>query len=791
MRYEIASTLRGLRRDRLTFVLATIAAGLGVAAATTIFGAVYAVLLRPLPYPAADRLVVLTDRHAVKGLEAQRVPPARYVEWQAARDLFASVGAYDAFEQNLTGLGEPDRVTVARVSPELLAISGVLPHRGRLLTAADAHADAPQVALVGHALWRRALSAGDVEGRTLRLDGQALSVAGVMPERFDLPRADVYLPLRIVRASRVSRHLFVIGRLVDGVDLDSARSRVAERATQMSARHPGTDAGWTTAVTPLREAIVGDVRPALWLLLGAAALVSLIACASVANVLLVRFAARRRDLAIRLALGATRGRLARHLVTEGVIVGSAAGAVGVALTAWLLPVLSSLRFPRFDAIAVDGPVILFAVAAGLAMAVVASGVPVMALFAGELAGALSDGGRSATASAPRRFGAIAVVIQVATAVTLLVGATLLGASLANLARVDPGFRADGVLTTRVVLPRTRYPRGDDMRAFERGLVPALQALPGVRLAAVTSALPLSGRNPSFNFGIHGRPADSHAELQSAGIRAVSPSYFSALGIPLVAGRLFEARDTADAPGVVVINEAMAARFWPRQDPVGERLSLEGPDGPWLTVVGIAGDVTHDAVDSPAAPEMYRPFAQEPWPAVSIVVRGLIDPASLVPAVTRAVRAADPELALHDTHTMEEIVAASRQKPRIWTSVLSGISALALLLALASVFGVTAHAVAQRVPEIAVRMALGAAPRDIMWLVMHRATPLLAVGVTAGAATAWLLTGLISPLLFGLSAREPLVFVAASAAVLGTGLLATYAPARRASRVAPADALRPF
>jgi predicted permease len=414
------------------------------------------------------------------------------------------------------------------------------------------------VALVGHALWRRALSAGDVEGRTLRLDGQALSVAGVMPERFDLPRADVYLPLRIVRASRVSRHLFVIGRLVDGVDLDSARSRVAERATQMSARHPGTDAGWTTAVTPLREAIVGDVRPALWLLLGAAALVSLIACASVANVLLVRFAARRRDLAIRLALGATRGRLARHLVTEGVIVGSAAGAVGVALTAWLLPVLSSLRFPRFDAIAVDGPVILFAVAAGLAMAVVASGVPVMALVAGELAGALSDGGRSATASEPRRFGAIAVVIQVATAVTLLVGATLLGASLANLARVDPGFRADGVLTTRVVLPRTRYPRGDDMRAFERGLVPALQALPGVRLAAVTSALPLSGRNPSFNFGIHGRPADSHAELQSAGIRAVSPSYFSALGIPLVAGRLFEARDTPTHPAW-----SSSMKPWPR------------------------------------------------------------------------------------------------------------------------------------------------------------------------------------------------------------------------------------
>ncbi len=785
-------TLKSLSRARGTTALAVMAIALGVGANTALFSAVRAVLLRPLPYAHADRLVTLWERNPSKVLERQRLPPARYLEFKGQRDIFEDVAAYNFFDQNLTGIGEPDRVRVAMVAGDFFALTGAAALGGRLITPGDAAPDAPAVAVVSARLWRQRLGSGSLEGRTLRLDDRPYQVIGVVPASFDLPAgADVYIPLEIpFPESRGNRSLYTIGRLADGVDVATARARVAQVSARLESAYPGTDAGWTTTLTPLADDIVGSVGPALRILMAAVGLVLLIACADVANLLLVRAAGRRRELAVRMALGASRGRLLRQLVAESLVVSVAGGVIGLVLAAWAVPLLARLGFARFDQIHLDGLVLAFTAGITLVAGLAAGAAPALVSARGDLARALADGGRTVSSDAARRrLGSALVVAEVALAMALAAGAAVFAVSLQRVSAIDPGFRAGGVVTARVTFPRSRYPGVAAFRRFEAALLDRVAALPGVTAAGVVNYLPLGARDQPFNLRVEGRPAENAAALLSAEMRVASPGYFTAMGIPLLSGRMLDARDGPDAPDVLVVSRAMARRFWPGGDAVGARVSLRGADGPWLTIVGVVGDVAERALDGEPRPTMYLPFAQETWPNLAVVARANGDPRALAPAVVGAVRAIDPELPVYDVRRMEDYVDAALARPRFQSLLFGAFAGLALVLALAGVFGVMAYAVAERLPEMGVRLALGADPRGLLALVLGRGLRLVGAGALIGAAGAWGLLRVAAGLLVGVRADQPWLVAATAALVVAAGLAACYLPARRASRVDPVTVLR--
>ena len=557
--------LKSLSHARGTTALAVIAIALGVGANTALFSAVRAVLLRPLPYADADRLVTLWERNPSKVLEHQRLPPARYLEFKGQRAIFEDVTAYNFWDWNLTGLGEPDRVQVARVLSNFFTLTGATALRGRLFTPEDATPDMPTVAVVSARLWRQRMGAAPLEGRTLRLDDHPFQIVGVLPPSFDLPAgADVYIPTAFAfPESRGNRSFYTIGRLAEGVDLDTARARVQQVSARLEAAYPGTDAGWSTTITPLADEIVGAVGPALRILMGAVGLVLLIACADVANLLLVRAAGRRRELAVRLALGASRGRLLRQLLAESLLVSAAGGALGLAIAAWAMPVLARLGFARFDQIRLDGLVLAFTAGVTLLAGLAAGAAPALVSARGDLARTLADSGRSVSGDAARRrLGSALVIAEVALAMALAAGAALFAASLQRLSTIDPGFHAGGVVTARVTFPDSRYPHLADRRRFEHDLLDRVSALPGVTAAGVVNYLPLGGRDQPFSLRIQGRPVENAAALLSAEMRVASPGYFTAMGVPLLSGRLLDDRDGPDAPDVLVVSRAMARRFWP-------------------------------------------------------------------------------------------------------------------------------------------------------------------------------------------------------------------------------------
>jgi predicted permease len=786
---DVRHGLRTWKRSRATAALAIVLIGVGIGVNAAIFSAVNAVLVRPLPYAGADGLVVLTERHPAKGLERQRLSPARYLEWQGAREVFADVAAYDTIEQNLTGLGQADRVRVARFTSNLLPLIGVSPLLGRAFTASDERAEAPPVALITEGLWQQRMGRASLEGRTLRLDDHSFTIVGVLPAGFALAPADVYVPLSMVRQSRVSRHLDAIGRLSGGMEIAAARERVSHLAALLERTYPATDAGWTTTVTPLREAVVGEIAPALRVMLGAAGLVLLITCANVASLLLVHAAGRRRELAVRLALGAARTRILRQLLTESVLITAFGAVFGLILALWLAQALRALPFARFAEIRVNGTGLAFTLALTLLAGLLTGFIPALTFARDVVARELRGSGRQRAGDELRRGGAAIVVLQVAMAVGLAVGAGLLVASLRNLVRVDVGFQPANVLTGRMTFPRTRYRAAADFRRFERDLLERVLALPGVASAGVINTLPLTGRQTPFNFRLEGRRADTHTAMLNADMRVASPGYFAVMGIPVVTGRGLEERDDAGAAPVLVVNRTMARQFWAGDSPVGRRLSLAGPDGPWATIVGVVGDVKHAGLTTSFRPEMYFPFAQETWPSLSLVVRARVSPQSLAEALRNAVAAIDPELPLYDLRLMDEVVADTLARPRFLGLLVSAFAGLALVLAFTGVFGVVSHAVAQRTPEIAIRLALGAQPREVISLVRSQGGQLVAGGVALGLAGAWLLTRVMTGVLFGVSATDARVFILTGGLVSIAGLLACQLPARRAGRVDPAALLR--
>jgi predicted permease len=801
MLQDIRYALRTLRKSPL-FALTVIATlGVGIGANTAIFSFVDVLLLRPLPYASPERLVAVWEDFSATGGPAQEwfTPP----DFRDVRDRATTLDAvsmYIGWTPSLTGAGEPERLTGAVVSANHFAMLGAQPALGRAFTEDDASAGG-SVVVLSHALWQRRFGGtADVLGRTLSLNGQPFTVVGVMAADFRpaMLAAEIWRPYTAAafsagcQESRGCYVLRVLARIAPGSTVEQARSELSEMARRIVEQYPGEKAGMNFLVVPLHEQLAGPVKPALLALIGAVGLLLVIACVNIANLLLARAGGREREVALRAAIGAGRGAILRQLLTESVALGVAGGAAGVVLAYWGVDVLRALTpsgTPRIEDVAVDARVLLFAFGLSLVTGVLFGLAPALQLSRPDLARTLREGGARAS-GAHNRTRRILVVSELALALTLLAGAGLLMRSFARLQAVDPGFDAENVLTVNLLPPATSYAGPPQFMAFYDELLERLRRRPGVRAVGASTITPLSGSNTDTGFLIEGRPVpQDRTEAPVAWYRQVTPGYFEAMRMRIVAGRGISEDDRADAPPVVVINETMARRYWPNEDPIGKRISGEGQDGPWVTVVGVVRDVRHNGLDQAPLVEMYLPFEQQPGRGMTLVVRTARDPLALASAVREEVRAIDPDLPLGATASLEQLVGRSVALPRLYLTFFGFFAFVALLLAAIGIYGVTAHAVAQRTQEIGIRMALGAQRTDVVGMIVRQSAVLVGAGLAFGLALALLLSRALGSLLFDLSPTDPLTYAIIAAVLAAVAMLASWMPARRATRVDPLVALR--
>jgi len=785
-------------------VAAVVALALGIGATTAIFSVVDAVLLRPFPYRDPARLAVLLHRGR------NPVAPANFLDWKRDASSFESMGAADFWQANLTGVDTPERVHGLHVTANLLPMLGVPPLIGRLFVPDDDAPGREHTVVLGYRLWQRRFG-GDpsVLGRTATLDGEAHIVVGVMPRGFEFPPfwargAEMWaaMPLADRAANRSAQSLRVFGRLSPGTSLPQARAEIATLTGRLEQAYPGTNRD--VRVLSLDDVVVGDVRAALLVLLGAVAFVLLISCANVAHMLLARAAARHKEVALRVALGASRGRMIRQLLTESVLLASIGGAAGVVLAAAATRAVVAFGpadIPRLDTTVLDLRVLAFAVGVSFLTGIAFGLAPAVQASAPDLNRGLRESERGSTAGAGRhRLRRLLMASEVSLALVLLVGAGLMIRTFVALRGVDPGFRPDHVLTAVVSVTGSPAAAPGRRLAFYRELLEQVRAVPGVVSAGAINHLPLAGDVWGWPFTVDGRPRPAVGESPTATFRVVLPGYFEAMRLALVRGRDFTDRDTLGAPGVVIVNEWTARRYWPGEDPIGRRITFDDVDKnpQWITVVGVARDAARSDWAAPPEQEMYLPLLQSrgylasPAPHytyLTIVARTRSDPAALVPALREAVRSADSGVTLSEVQTMDEVVARATASPRFYLLLLGSFAAVALALAAIGIYGVMSYSVARRRNEIGIRMALGARSGDVLRLVMREAVGVVAIGGGIGLAVAWPLTRLMGGLLYGVGAADPATFMGVAALLSAVALVATYVPARRAVGVDPLKALR--
>jgi len=819
---DVRLALRMLLKAPAFTAVSILALALGIGANSAMFSVAGTVLLRPLSYPDANRLMWIATVERNTHDEFGFSPPDFYRVREAGRG-FSGVAAMYRKAVNMTGAQEPQRVRAIVASSEVLRVLGIAPALGRAFSLDDERWGSHRVALVGNGLWRSRFGADPaVIGRALTIDGQPYTVVGVLPAGFSWigSETDLLLPLSFEPGDNLNSHnnyfMGVVGRLRPGVTVEQARAEVAAIGRGIAEEFPESrNLGIDTL--PLEDSVFGDLRPAMAVLLGAVAFVLLIACANLANLLLVRAAARRREIAIRVALGASRGRILRQLLTESVLLALLGGLAGLALAFWAADALNGLGYdvlPRMRAVRVDGSVLAFTLLVSLLTGVLFGIAPALHGSAIDLRESLNETAPAAT-PARRRLTSTLVVAELALAVVLLAGAGLLIKSTYRLVRVDPGFDPHGVLTAEVSLPGHKYVDEKLARAFSPAatgrasaffdeLLAGVRALPGVRTVGAVSFLPLAGDNWGKRIVLWDRPLPGNAdELPTIQYRVVAGDYFRALGIR-VRGRTFDERDTLQAPPVAIVNEALVRRDFPGQDPIGKVISINAPrelapagtvPPDWRpmrhTIVGVADDVRTAALDKPPVPLVYAPYAQgaEGQLSMFLVVRAERDPLALIAPVREQVRRIDPDQAVAAVSTFEARVARSVAQPRLQTMLLASFAAAAVLLAAIGIYGVMAVVVAQRTKEIGIRMALGAVRRDVLALVVRQGFALAAVGLALGVIGALALTRVLRSLLFSVSATDPTVFFGIVALLAGVALVACYLPARRAARVDPMIALR--
>jgi putative ABC transport system permease protein len=810
---DLRFAVRGLLRSPAFTAIAVLTLALGIGANTAIFSVVYSVLLRPLAYTEPERLISI--RAAYAGTGAQDIPASQpeYHDYLEGVSALQDLAAVYPISINLTGLGEPQRIQASVVSDNYFRVLGVAPALGRDFTPDDDRGQIGYVVIISHQLWQKRFG-GDpgVIGKTVRLDDDPMTIIGIMPRGFrhvlesGTSPMEVWAPIALdnpdpdflnVRGARVYD---LIGRLKPGRTVDEASAELAGLTVRLREQYPQVypaGQGWHPVATPLAEQVVGDVRPALLVLLGAVGFVLLIGCANVANLLLARSTVREREIALRTALGSSRGRLVRQLLTESLVLAALGGGLGLLLAAWgssALGRLVALYLPRAGEIELSVPVLGFTAFLIILTGVVFGLLPALQTSRADLQGVLKDSGRG-TAGAPRtRLRAALVVAEVAVALMLLAGAGLMLRSFQRLMAVEYGFDPDRLLTLQMWLPvpndrsKGRFQTHAQRQSFYERALAAVQAVPGVRNAALISTLPLRGEN-DLRLEIEGRPVAPDDPPMTAEGRLVSPNYFETMGIPLLAGEGLPDLGDSISRRLVLVNRTMTEKYWPGADPIGQRLRFRS-DGPWLTVAGIVGDVRQIGLADPPKEEVYSSYRAVSSQEMSMVVRTAEDdPERLGAAVTAAIRSADPEQPVFGVMSMERVIENASAERRISMVLLLLFAGMALLLSAIGIYGVMAYTTTQRRHEIGIRLALGAGARDVLGLVVGQGMRLVLVGLAAGLFGAWVLSRVLSSQLFGISAQDPVTY-AAVAFLLGlVALIATWLPARRATRVDPMISLR--
>jgi putative ABC transport system permease protein len=801
---DVRYAVRTLWKSPGFTVVAVLALALGIGANAAIFSVVKAVLLSPLPYPDPERLVWVREINPGSDIMDEPASAPDYNDWRTQGRSFEGVAAFGYAGGTITdGDREPERVAGMSTSANFFRVVGVAPALGRGFLPEEEAAGRNRVVVISHGLWQRRFGANpNVLGQTITITGNPHTIVGVAPANFKTPvpgpkPPDLWFPIafNFDESRRRSDFLNVVGRLKEGATVEQARAELEALAARLAAEHPSTNAGWGVKVEPLHERVVGNVRQALWVLMGVVGFLLLISCANVANLLLARAAGRRQEIAVRTALGARRGRLVRQFLTESLLLGLAGGGLGLVLAAWgveLLVALSPGNIPRLEEVSLDARVLAFTFGVSVLTGVVFGLLPALSASKADLSVSLKEGGtRGSTAGASSAaLRGLLVVAEVAITVVLLAGAGLMIRSFMAIQSVDPGFRADRIMTFDFALPMTTYKEESQRATFFEQLTARAATLPGVERAAVIDALPLTGGGSVLGFVIEGRPPLPPEKVQDANFFSVTPDYFDVMGIPSVRGERLTERHRADVPDVAVINEAMARRYWPGEDPIGKRLNIGDPEKtPWITVIGVVRDARTGGLDKEPYPQMYVPSAQFPYRAMTFVARTSGDPTSIAPALRHELAALDKDLPLYNVRTMEQVLCDSVSRRRFQMILIAAFAGVGLLLAAVGIYGVISYGVAQRRHEIGVRMALGARAADILKLVVGQGLGLTLAGVGLGLAGAFVLTRVLSSLLYGVSATDPLTFACVAVALLGVALLACLVPARRATQVDPMIALR--
>jgi predicted permease len=795
---DLRYSLRNLAKNPSFTLIALLTLALGIGANTAIFSVVNAVLLRPLPYANPDRLVVI--------LHDGRNPASHgnFFDWKRDNHVFENMGAAEAWSPNLTGVDKPEELSGLHISSDILPTLGVQPLLGRTFVDEEDQTGKDHEVILSYQLWQQRFGADHgVLGQTMQLNGEPYTIVGVMPRGFRFApfwatKAELWSPLQLDPAQRDGYSLRIFARLKTGVTLEQARAEMATISARLEAQFPGSNKN--VVVTPLKEKVVGDIRPALLVLLGAVGFVLLIACANVAHMLLARASTRQREIAVRTALGASRARLLRQFLAESALLALAGGCLGLLAATWAMHVVlasAPAEITKFGVIRPDGNVLLFALAVSLITGLAFGLAPALQSSALNLVESLKEGGRGAGDS--RRSGRmrnLLVASEFALALVLLTGAGLMIRTFAALQAIDPGFNPHHLLTMVVSTAGAKEAGGTRADFFQRALS-QVRSLPGVVSAGAINHLPLGGDTWGFNFWIEGRPIPKKGEEANAVYRVALPGYFRTMNIPMLRGRDFNEHDNQSAPGAVIVNEFLAKRYWAGEDPVGKRLSTDGGKS-WLTVTGVIPNVVRSEWTAAPEEEMYIPYLQETtylsnssphFAYMTFVVRASGNAAAQTAAIQSTIHSLDRNVTVSEIETMEEVVADANAQPRFYLYLLAAFAGVALILAAVGIYGVMSHSVSRRTHEMAVRMALGAQQGEVMRLVVGESMLLAVVGGMVGLVGALALTPMMKTLLYGVRASDPITFFSVAFLLAAVALLASYIPARRATKVDPIVALR--
>lgn len=808
---EIKFALRQLAKTPGFTLIAVVTVALAIGATTAVLSLVNGLLVRRLPYCDSQRLVLLLQHFKAQNLERIPISPPEFVDYQTRAHSFEKLGAFGFTSFNLAGEDRPERISGASVTAGVLPLLGVPPIKGRFFEPEECTLGRDDVVIISARLWQRRFNSDpQIIGTNLLLDGRSFTVVGVMPIGFDFPlqlfnlgnggqfheRAEIWKPLAFTddeMKTRYKRGYFVIARLAAGRSVAQAQTEIENINAQMRREHPDNysqDPSFGGDVFVLQDLAVAGMRPALLILLGAVLLVLLIACANLTTMLLARAAGREREIAIRVALGASRLRLLKQVFTESVLLALIGGAAGVVLALWgveLLKTIGAQTVPRLSEVNVDLVVLAVTAAICVGTGIIFGLAPGLASARPELTEALKEGGRSSTQGARRnRLRNALVIAEVALALVLLSGAGLLIKSFARLQNVNPGFNPRNALTFEISLPKLQYPDDASIVRFNNEAQRRIAALPGIQAAGFTTILPLAGTNSDWSFEIQDAPSGANSPSPDEEKRQVSPDYFRALETPLIKGRFFTDADNADAPPVMIVNQAFVRKFFPNRDALGKRITFDNvnKNPRWITIVGVVGDIRHFGLDVDPKPEMYVPFAQQPYSTAIYVVRSAQDPRSLLPAIQREIQTIDPAVPLANIRPFENVIADSVAPRRLSVVLLGVFAVVAVLLASVGIYGVMSFLVVQRTHEIGVRMALGAQRSDVIKLVLVRSLKLISAGTIIGLIVAVMSTHTLRALLYNVSAFDVTTFALVTILLGAVALAASYLPATRATKADP-------